>query len=74
MQQFLGEPDLGILNLEAHRLALAIIKKTLDENCFKIAQKTTDRTLLSFKIGDRANFKNKEQAPQQTGPQMETWI
>ena len=30
MQQFLGDPDSGMLNLEAHRLALAIAKKMLD--------------------------------------------
>ena len=60
MQQFLGDPDSGMLNLEAHRLALAIAKKTLDENCFKITQKTMDRTPPSFKIGDRVCFKNKQ--------------
>ena len=32
MQHFLGDPDSGKLNLETHRLALAIAKKTLDEN------------------------------------------
>ena len=32
MQHFLGDPDSGKLNLESHRLALAIAKKTLDEN------------------------------------------
>ena len=42
-----------MLNLEAHRLALAIAKKMLDENHFKTVQKTMDRTLPSFKIGDR---------------------
>ena len=30
MQQFLGDPDSGMLNLEAHRLVLAIAKKMLD--------------------------------------------
>ena len=30
MQPFLGDPDSGMLNLETHRLALAIAKKTLD--------------------------------------------
>ena len=58
MQQFLGDPDSGMLNLEAIRLALAIAKKTLDENHFKAAQKTMDRTSPSFKIGDRVYFKN----------------
>ena len=32
MQHFLGDPDSGKLNLDTHRLALAIAKKTLDEN------------------------------------------
>ena len=60
MQQFLGDPDSGMLNLEAHRLALAIPKKTLDKNHFKTAQKTMDRTPPSFKIGDSVYFKNKQ--------------
>ena len=34
MQCFLGDPDSGMLNLETQRLALAIAKKTLDENRF----------------------------------------
>ena len=50
MQQFLGDPDSGILNLEANKLTLAIAKKTLDENHFKIIHKTSDRTPPSFKI------------------------
>ena len=41
-----------MLDLEAQRLAFAIAKKTLDENHFKTAQKTMDRTPPSFKIGD----------------------
>ena len=60
MQHFLGDPDSGMLNLETHRLALAIAKKTLDENRFKMAQKTMDHTPPSFKIGDRVYFKNKQ--------------
>ena len=39
MQCFLGDPDSGKLNLKNHCLALAIAKKTLDENCFRNAQK-----------------------------------
>ena len=42
MQQFLGDPESGLLNLEAHHLALAIAKKTLDENCFRTVQTTTN--------------------------------
>ena len=39
MQHFLGDPDSGMLNEETHRLALAIAKKTLDENRFTATQK-----------------------------------
>ena len=60
MQQFLGNPESGLLNLEAHHLALAIAKKTLDENHFKTAHKTMDRETPSFKIGNRVDFKNKQ--------------
>ena len=49
-----------MLNLEAHRLALAIARKTLDEHHFKTAQKNMDRTPPSFKIGDHIYFKNKQ--------------
>ena len=57
MQQFLGDPDSGMLNLEAHRLTLAIAKKVLDENHFKTVQKTMAMTPPTFKIGDRVYFK-----------------
>ena len=60
MQQFLGDPDSRMLNLEAHRLTLAIAKKTLDKNCFKAAHKTMDRTPPTFIIRDRVYFKNKQ--------------
>ena len=60
MQQFLGDPDSGVINLEAHRPTLAITKKTLGENCFKTTQKTMDRQTRSFKISDRVYFKNKQ--------------
>ena len=60
MQQFLGDPYSGMLNLEAHRLALAIAKKTIDENHFKTAHKSMDRIPPTFKIGDRVYFKNKQ--------------
>ena len=43
MQYFLGDPDLGKLHLETHRLALAIAKKTLDENKCTATQKTLAR-------------------------------
>ena len=32
IQQFQGNPESGLLNLEAHQLVVAIAKKTLDEN------------------------------------------
>ena len=49
-----------MLNLEAHRLALAIAKKAKDENHFKTAPKTMGRMPPSFKIEDRVYFKNKQ--------------
>ena len=60
MQQFLGDPHSRMLNYEVHRLALAITKKTLDDNHFKAADKIMDRTPATFKIGDRVYFKNKQ--------------
>ena len=60
MQHFLGDPDSSMLNLETHRLVLAIAKKTLDENRFKAAQKTMERKPPYFKIGESIFFKNKQ--------------
>ena len=60
MQWFLGDLESGLLNLEVHHLSLAIPIKTLDENHFRTAQKTTDREPPSFKIGNRVYFKNKQ--------------
>ena len=60
MQHFLGDPDSGMLNLETHRLAMAIAKKTLDENRFKTAQKTMARDKPAFQVGDHVYFKNKQ--------------
>ena len=59
MQHFLGDPDSTKLNLETHRLALAIAKKTLDENRFTATQKTLERNQPDFQIGDCVYFKNK---------------
>ena len=53
MQQFLNDAKSGHLDLELHCLALALAKKTLDENRFKHAQKTTDHTPPNFKVVDR---------------------
>ena len=72
MQHFLGDPDSGMLNLETHRLALAIAKKTLDENRFAATQKMMTRDKLAFQNRRLCFFK--EQAAQEMGPQMETWI
>ena len=52
MQHFLGDPDCGKLHLESHRLALAIAKKTLDENRFTATQKTVSRDNPTFQNGD----------------------
>ena len=60
MQCFLGDPDSGMLNLETHRLALAIVKKMLDENRFKTAQKTMAWEKPAFQVGDHVFFKNKQ--------------
>ena len=60
MQCFLGDPDSGMLNLETHRLALAIAKKTLDENRFTANQKMMGRDKLAFQTGNHVYFKNKQ--------------
>ena len=60
MQLYLGDPDSGRLNLETHRLALAIAKKTLDENRFTATQKTLAWDKPAFQIGDDVYFKNKQ--------------
>ena len=57
VQQFLGDPRFWLTQPGS---TPAIAKKTLDENCFRAAQKTTDREPPSFKIGDRVYFKNKQ--------------
>ena len=44
MQQFLGDLDSGMLNLEAHSLALAIAKKTLDGNHFRTGSEDYGQT------------------------------
>ena len=60
MQHFLGDPDSGKLHLETHRLALAIAKKTLDENRFTATQKTLARDNPAFQVGNHVYFKNKQ--------------
>ena len=56
MQCFLGDPDSSMLSMETHRLALAIAKKTLDENRFQTAQKTMARDTPAFQVGDHLYF------------------
>ena len=51
MQHFLGDPDSGKLNLETHKLTLAIAKKTLDENRFTTIQRMLARDKPAFQIG-----------------------
>ena len=48
MQHFLGDPDSGKLNMETHRLALAIAKKTLDKNRFTATEKDSSKRETSF--------------------------
>ena len=60
MQHFLGDPDSGMLNLETHRLALAIAKKTLDENRFTATQKMMARDKPAFQKGNCVYFKKKQ--------------
>ena len=60
IQHFLRDPDLGKLHLETHGLALAIAKKTLDENRFTATQKTLARDNPAFQVGDHVYFKNKQ--------------
>ena len=43
MQCFLGDPNSGMSNLETHRLALAIAKKTLDEEQIHNSPKDHDK-------------------------------
>ena len=60
MQHFLGDPNSGMLNLETNRLALAIAKKTLDENRFTATQKMMTGDKAAFQVGDHVYFKNKQ--------------
>ena len=72
MKSFLGDPDSGKLHLETHRLALAITKKTLDENRFTASQNTVSR--------DNPNLQHwrscvlQKQTTRQVGFEVETQI
>ena len=48
MQCFLGDPDSGKLNLETHRLALAITKKMLDKKQIYSYSKDSGKRQTSF--------------------------
>ena len=56
----IGDPDSGMLNLETHRLVLAIAKKTLDVNKFTATQKMIARDKPAFQIGDHVYFNDKQ--------------
>ena len=59
MQHFLGDPDSRMLNIETHRLPLAIAKKTLDGNRFKwLRGPWKEHPVLQD--GRLCNFKNKQ--------------
>ena len=72
MQLFLGDSDSGCLELESHCFALAIAKKTLDENHIKHAQTMMHCTTPNFKVGNRVFFK--KQATWQIRSKMESWL
>ena len=61
MQHFLGVPDSGKLNLETHRLALAIAKKTLDQKPIYCHPKDAGQGQTSFSNRRlHVYFKNKQ--------------
>ena len=72
LTRFLGDPDLGLLCLNQHRLSLSIAKKYLDDHRFLTAEKMTDRAEPGFKVGDKSILQ--EQNPRKMGPQMESRI
>ena len=71
MQHFLGDPASGKLNLETHRLALVIAKKTLDENRFTATQKTLARNQPAFQIGFECTLRINNL---EMGFKKETWL
>ena len=72
MQHFLGDPDLGKLHLETHRLALAIAKKTLDENRFKGYPKDSCKGQPIFSSWQSCVLQ--EQTTWKMAFKVETWI
>ena len=67
----LGGPEYGHLDLESHHLALAIAKKTLDENRFKHAQKRKTAPHLIFKLVKEYTSK---QTTWKMGSKMDSWL
>ena len=72
MQQFLGDPESGDLDLRSHCLALAIAKKTLDNNRFKHANKTTNCTPSNFKM--MTEYTSKRRNLEEMGSKMESQL
>ena len=64
--------SLWIAQCGSNCLALVIAKKTLDENCFRTAHKTTNREAPSHNIGDKSLLQ--EQTARKMGLEMEAWI
>ena len=64
MQWFLEDLESRLLKLEAHHLALAMAKKTWDEN-------HRQRTTI---FQDRQKSLFQKQAARKMEPEMETWI
>ena len=60
MQWFLSDPDSGHIDFQSHCLALAIAKKTLDENLFKHAQKMINCTPSNLKVSNRVFLKGRQ--------------
>ena len=58
MQHFPGNQELGLLNLEAHQLTLVTVKKSLDKDHFRTAQKIIQKEPPSLKLGNRVYFKS----------------
>ena len=60
MQHFLGDPDLGKLHLEMHRLTLAIAKKPFMKIDLQPPKRLFQGTTQPFKLEIVVYFKNKQ--------------
>ena len=69
LTRFLGNPDLGLLCLNQHRLSLSIAKKYLDDHRFLTAEKMTDRAEPGFKVGDKVSKTNPQENGTSSGEQ-----